>query len=526
MTHLAPEERFARVSNRLVVPWLQALLLSLLCAGTFAAGLTGEFVLDDHLAILKHPVVQGTAPLGEVVTRNFWGESLSTDPPSFRPVTTLSFALDHRLFGGSPFAFHVSSLLWYVGLVLAGWAFARRCMSPGAALLAMAFFVVMPVHVENVSSVVGRADTLGALLGLLVLLALSPGIVEGKPTAAWRLALAVLAFLTAMLSKESLAVLPIVVALFAEFRRRRAKIPLSFFRSHLPSLFMFASLGAYVLTRLRLQPVMFSYTVPDDVLVGASLGEKVGYALELLARYTRLVAAPVGLCVGRKFAEVFRPAHVSLAMSAGAALLGLVAYVSWRNYRRGAVPFLLAAFLAWFLVTGLIFAMPESMADRFLLLPSLFLCLAVGPALMSFWSKGRGPKALLGAALGLQLVLSNFQARTWHDEGTLLAHAVRVCPDSVHNHFRYAEYLSQRGETAEAVWHYAVTTKGRHAFPYAWTHPAREAERTLPVDQRIRDMPRLLQVNIDAALWYSRFQSYLRSLGRWREARLVSELVP
>jgi hypothetical protein len=338
--------------------------------------------------------------------------------------------------------------------------------------------------------------------------------------------LAVLAFLAAMLSKESLAILPIIVALFAECRRRRAKVPLSFFRSHLLSLVMFASLGAYLVVRLRLQPGMFSYTVPDDVLVGASLGQRVGYTLELLARYTRLVAAPVGLCTGRKFAEVFRPAHVSLAMSAGAGLLGLAAYVSWKSYRKGGVPFLPAAFLAWFLVTGLVFAMPESMADRFLLLPSLFLCLALGPALTSFWSRGRGPQVLLVAALGLQLVLSNFQARTWHDEGTLLAHAVRACPDSVHNHFRYAEYLSKRGETAEAVWHYAVTTKGRHAFPYAWTHPAREAERTLPVDQRIRDMPRLLQVTIDTAQWYSRFQIYLRSLGRWREARLVSELVP
>ena len=168
--------------------------------------------------------------------------------------------------------------------------------------------------------------------------------------------------------------------------------------------------------------------------------------------------------------------------------------------------------------------MPESMADRFLLLPSLFLCLAIGPALTSFWRRGRVPQAMLGAALALQSVLCNFQARTWHDEGRLLAHAVRVCPDSLHNHFRYAEYLSQRGETAEAVWHYAVYTKGRHAFPYEWKHPASEEERTLPVDRRIRDMPRLLQANIDAAQWYGRFHSYLRSLGRWREARLVSEL--
>jgi hypothetical protein len=95
---------------------------------------------------------------------------------------------------------------------------------------------------------------------------------------------------------------------------------------------------------------------------------------------------------------------------------------------------------------------------------------------------------LLLVAVGIQGTLSSFQAQTWHDEGTLLAHAVQVCPNSVHNHFRYAEYLSERGETAEAVWHYAVVTKARNAFPYAWSHPARKEEQSMPVDQRLHEM--------------------------------------
>jgi len=520
------EEHAPKVFDRAIAPWLQALLLGLLCLGTFASGLGGDFVLDDPHAILEHPAVTGTAPLGEVFTRNFWGEALGAQPPSFRPLTTLSFALDHRLFGPSPLAFHVSSLLWYVGLVLVGWVFAKRCMSSGAAFLAMALFVVMPVHVENVSSVVGRADTLGVLFSLLALLALRPCIVEGQPATILRLALAALAFVAALSSKESFAVMPLIVALLAESRRRHDKARLSLFSSHLPSLVMFVVLVAYLAVRLRLQPAALSYIAPDDVLVGASLWEKAGYGLELLARYTRLVAVPVGLCTGRKFAEVFRPEHVSLVMAAGAGLLGLGAYVSWRSYRRGAMPFVPSEFVAWLLVTGLVFAMPESMADRFLLLPSLFLCFAIGPAAVTFWGKGRSRQALLGMALAVQVVLSVFQTRTWRNEGTLLSHAVLACPNSLHNHYRYAEYLSKQGETAEAVWHYAVTTKGRHAFPYAWVHPASEAERTLPVEQRLRDMPGLLQASISAPLWYSRFEGYLRALGRLREARLVSELKP
>ena len=465
-------------------------------------------------------------PLADTFNLNFWGESLAADPPSFRPLATLSFALDQRLFGTSALAFHVSSLLWYIGLVLVGWLFARRCMPPRAALLAMALFVVMPVHVENVSSLVGRADTIAVLLSLLALLAVSPGFVEGKSPTVWRLALAALAFSGALLCKESVAVLPVIAALFVEYRRRRSAVKLSVFRAHLSSLTLLACLGIYLVLRLRLQPRTFAYTADDDVLVGAGLWETAGYGLELLARYTRMVVAPTALCTGRKYAEVYRPAQLSLPMLAGVCLVAFVAFASWRDGRKGGLPFVLAAFLAWLLVTGMFFAVPESMADRFLLLPSLFLSYSLGPVLLSFWNGGRVHRASLLIALGSQAVLSSRQAQTWHDEGSLWAHATLVCPDSAHNHFRYAEYLSERGQSAEAVWHYAAFTMARHAFPYAWSDPATEEERSMPAEQRLHEMHRLLQVGLEERQWRSRFASFLRSLGRGREATLVVETGP
>ncbi len=97
-------------------------------------------------------------------------------------------------------------------------------------------------------------------------------------------------------------------------------------------------------------------------------------------------------------------------------------------------------------------------------------------------------------------------ARAWHDNGTVLSHAVVACPDSIHNHFRYAELLATTGQTAEAVWHFAVVAKGRHAFPYAWSHPAKQEERTLPVEERLRAMHHLLGFTIDEPTWRNRFE--------------------
>jgi Dolichyl-phosphate-mannose-protein mannosyltransferase len=505
---------------------LQGLALALLSAAPFASGVRGAFVLDDKVAIVRNPVVQGTVPLLQAFTRNFWGEALDAAPPSYRPLATLSFALDRLLFGDSPLAFHVSSLLCYVALVLVGWLFARRCMPPLAAWLAMAFFAVMPTHAENVASLVGRADTLAVLLCALALLALAPTLAQGAATPLWRVVLAVLAFGAALLCKESVAPLPVIVLLFVEYRRRRADSPLPRLRAHAATAGMFAVLAAYVVLRLAVQPEALSYTAPDDVLAGATFWEQTAYGFELLARYARLVAAPVDLCTGRKFAEVFRPAGVSLLFVAGLALLAAGVYASWRAYRRGGFPFVAAALLAWLLITGVVFAMPESMADRFLLLPSFFLWLALGSSLAAAWNSGRLARGLVVGAVAAQVVLSGAQAATWRDEGRLLAHAVRACPNSLHNHYRYAEYLSEQGQYDEALWHYAVFTSGRHAFPHAWTHPAAEAERTMSADQRLRDMHGLLHVRIDEATWRARFVNYLRSLGRRREAQLLSGLRP
>lgn len=516
--------RAANLTRIAAAPWARAVGLAMLCLGAFASGLRGGFVLDDTYAIVGHPAVQGTAPLLDAFRLSFWGEALNSTPPSYRPLATLSFAIDHHLSGGSAVLFHVSSLLWYLALVLVGWTFAKRCLPAGAAWLAAALFAVMPTHAENVSSLVGRADTLAVLFSVLALLALSPTIVDGAGTSARRVLLAMLAFAAGLLCKESIVMLPAIVGLIVEYRRRGAAAPPPRIRAQAPAAALLLVLIVYVTLRLKIQPTALSYSAPTDVLVGAHPWQKAAYGFELLSRYARLLAVPVGLCTGRTFAEVSRPTGVSANLLMGVGLLALAGYASWIGYRRGGFPFLAAALLAWVPVSGVIFAMPESMADRFLLWPSLFVCLAAGPWLLAAWQQGISARALLFAVLGIQVALSNGQAATWSDEAHLLAHAVRACPDSIHNHFRYAEYLSEHGGVEEAVWHYAVFTAGRHAFPYAWTHPAAKEEATVAVDQRLRAMHQLLRFDLDEVTWRARFAAYLRSFGRRREARVVAGL--
>ena len=51
-------------------------------------------------------------------------------------------------------------------------------------------------------------------------------------------------------------------------------------------------------------------------------------------------------------------------------------------------------------------------------------------------------------------------------------------------------------------------------------------ERSLPADQRVREMHDLLGVTISEPVWRERFEMFLLNLGRPKEAQLVVESSP
>ena len=94
-----------------------SILVAVLGAVCFSNCLDGRFVYDDHVAILRNPVVNGQAPLQEVWKRDYWGEILTSPEShkSWRPITTLTFRWNYNRSGvqssssGSPqsMSFHL-----------------------------------------------------------------------------------------------------------------------------------------------------------------------------------------------------------------------------------------------------------------------------------------------------------------------------------------------------------------------------------------------------------------------------------
>ncbi|CBZ26583.1 hypothetical protein LMXM_20_0150 [Leishmania mexicana MHOM/GT/2001/U1103] len=189
-----------RVCWRLVYPadvQIHSLLL-LIAAALFRNGIHGDLTFDDHLAIGRNADAWANKKsLGSIFYNDFWGKELDRfeSNGSYRPITVLTFRIQHWLMGyhHSPaflhsfnytiaylnvcLVFYLARLYVYVvvpGAVLAvenakALSFTAVLTSPVYAVPFMAalLFLVHPVHVDAVTSIVGRCELLYCFFGLI-----------------------------------------------------------------------------------------------------------------------------------------------------------------------------------------------------------------------------------------------------------------------------------------------------------------------------------------------------------------------
>ncbi|CAG9573086.1 hypothetical protein LMJF_20_0150 [Leishmania major strain Friedlin] len=173
-------------------------LLLLIAAVIFHNGIRGDLTFDDHLAIGKNADAWADKKsLGSIFYNDFWGKSLDRfeSNGSYRPITVLTFRIQHWLMGyrHSPaflhgfnytiaylnvcLVFYLARLYVYVVVPSAALAVENAkarsltalLISPVHAvpLMAALLFLVHPVHVDAVTSIVGRCELLYCLFGLI-----------------------------------------------------------------------------------------------------------------------------------------------------------------------------------------------------------------------------------------------------------------------------------------------------------------------------------------------------------------------
>jgi len=194
---------FMRKENILIILFLLA--AAVIC---YHNVLDADFVWDDEYLVELNPSVR--APLlslypfrQDIISSNFIYTIY------YRPIQILSYAVDYRLWGLNPLAFHLSNIMIHFlnGLlvfILTGKLSGKRSV----ALLAALLFVIHPMHVGSVAYISGRADLLFFLFGFLFML-LYILFREGRGTV--YLAGSVLFLILSLLSKEAALIFPFLL---------------------------------------------------------------------------------------------------------------------------------------------------------------------------------------------------------------------------------------------------------------------------------------------------------------------------
>lgn len=401
--------------RRLREHWPAALCASAAAATLLPALQAGFVDFDDGIAVVQNEGIRGLSPahLRWMLTTDLLGH--------FQPLTWLSYAVDHAVWGLDPFGFHLTNLLlhafnagllYFVALELLRALPAQETRR--AALFGTLLWAVHPLRVESAAWVTERRDLLFSCF-LLAATRLYLAHARGRAGA---YAGSLLAFAAAMLSKFAAAPWPLALLLLDYFPLRRRAL-----QEKLPYL---AIVGL-------IAPLAFRAQAPAIAsLSEAGLAERATQSLFAVGFTLAKSLWPSGLSPW--YGAEYMDAHLGLAALGAAFFAALAGFALAR--RRGAAAAALVAGLFFLLMlapaSGVVKFGRQCAADRYSYVPMISVSLLAGVALSGLAHRRRG-RAALGAAGVAILALgaaSWRQTGHWRDSAALWNRVAAINPGS------------------------------------------------------------------------------------------------
>jgi protein O-mannosyl-transferase len=196
--------------------WLWGFLLIALVFIAYAPVFGAGFVWDDESHLTQNPCIVG--PLG---LKEIWTSMRAV----YYPLVLTTFWVLHKFVGLNPLPYHILNVLMHAGSAVLLWRLLRRLGVPGA-WLGAALWALHPVMVQSVAWVTELKNTQSCLFYLLSIFFF---LNWEDPSQTWKspiksaslFSLSLVCFVLATLSKPSVVMLPIVLALCVWWRRGR-----------------------------------------------------------------------------------------------------------------------------------------------------------------------------------------------------------------------------------------------------------------------------------------------------------------
>lgn len=422
------------------------ILLTLAVLLVYANSLNVDFVYDDYAFVLNNREIRTFTPFSKF----FLSPEAFSNPVSYhvyRPLATLTFAINYALHGLHPAGYHAANLFFHTLNAFLVLVLLRRIgFSENPAFAGALVFAIHPVHIEAVTWISGRGNVLFLFFFLLsYLFYVKAGSLSNGRKIVF-LFTAAIAYGLSLLAKEM--AFPLPVLLFGHdlyFRREWSrKERVSRLVYYLP--FAIIALGYFVLRSSVLG------RIGQVTYHGGSIYVTFLLMLKAFATYVRLLFVPVELSLSRHFQphrSILEPEIV--ASFCIALFAGILCFFTFRRHRR------LSFSIYWFAITLLpvsnIIPVNAIVADRFLYGPSIAFCILMACWISTLWRKPGLKRALIAGQVGVFFVfgiLSVGRNNDWRNTFVLWSKTAENSPTSFVAFNNLGLEYMKRGQFAEA----------------------------------------------------------------------------
>jgi tetratricopeptide (TPR) repeat protein len=489
-------------------------LIALVAFVVFANSLGGDFVYDDNRQILRNPLIQDSTLYGKALVSDVWAfksDGKIAASNYYRPTFIAWLILNFKIFGTSPFGWHLLNVLLHILVCALGYLLLRRWnVSQNLAFAISLIFAVHPVHTESVAWISGSPDLIFALTFLGSLFFADKWAIDKKLT---NLAVAVALYAAALGAKEvALLCVPIYFLIFSwrNETNETAENTKGFLNSPVTLTAIFAVVAAvFFLARWAVlgkiaQSVEdapgFSNVLLSVPPVFVFYFKQMFFPLVLGENYPLRPIAEIG------FTNFILPLIISIAIVAA-----LLFACRKSRLRQIGAALLLLPILPVLNVAS--FPSDQIVHDRYLYLPLFGLLMIVFSLLEDLLKRKFAQKAdavILGLAIVLSIPLSiqtYLYNQTWKTNLALWAHNAKVDPASGLTFVNYGAELSSAGRYTEAIEAFTQSINNR-PNALAFMGRARNYAALKRYDEAVADLQTIINLPPENLEIYTLYQAY------------------
>ncbi|MFH0732158.1 MAG: tetratricopeptide repeat protein [Candidatus Omnitrophota bacterium] len=261
------------------IVFLSVLLIAVLGIIVYANSLHGEFLWDDYHLVKDNTFIRDLSNITKYFTGSI-GAGAQRAYHFYRPLQTLTYAIDYVFWKQDVTGYHLTNMLLHILTALSVyWLINVLFKDNLIALFTGLFFVAHPLHTEAVAYIAGRSDSLAAMFMFLCMVFYVKN--AERKSASLRIIMA-LAYIAALLSKESAMFLPMPLLLYHYTFKK--KINAIDFGS------LLAIAISYIIVRATVLKGMLT-----DIINNTTIADRMPGFFVAIFNYIKLLLFPFGL---------------------------------------------------------------------------------------------------------------------------------------------------------------------------------------------------------------------------------------